>query len=92
MILLNAGAIDTNEAESTAARQSVTETPGKQLRLIKFGGPIQPEWYAMLKNSGVTIVDYIPNFTYLVYGGPAEVQRLSGEARKSSSPIKWEGA
>ena len=91
LILLNAGAVDTAEPPA-ANRSSIDASGGKRMRLIKFAGPIQPSWYAMLRNSGVTIVDYIPHFAYLVYGDADSLQRLSGEAARADSPITWQGA
>ena len=64
--------------------------PGKQLRLIQFKGPIQPAWVEELRQSGLQIVDYIPENTYLVYGDGAAVQRMQSRATGKSN-VRWEG-
>ena len=89
VVYLNAGAIDTSAAPAQARRMSVP-SPGKQLRLIQFAGAIQPAWVEELGQSGLQIVDYIPENTYLVYGDGAAVQRMQLRAA-GRSHVRWEG-
>lgn len=87
-IYLNAGSIDTGRAAKQASARAVTEFAGSQLRLVQFDGPIQPEWVAQLEQSGYRIVDFIPDNTYLVYGGAIALKSV----RTSAQHVQWEGA
>ena len=88
-IHLNAGTIDTGRATKKALlRAGASDFAGRQLRLVQFNGPIQPEWVEQLKGSGFQIVDYIPENAYLVYGGSAAVNALQARAKH----VKWQGA
>ncbi len=58
----------TRGRKSPSARSAAATGAGKQMRLIQFAGPIRPEWYKALVDTGVRIVTYIPNNAYLVYG------------------------
>ena len=88
-IYLNAGTIDTGHAaQKSAARAAVGEFAGRQLHLVQFDGPIQPEWVAGLVEDGYRIVDYIPDNAYLVYGEAAALKSL----RARAAHVQWEGA
>jgi subtilisin-like proprotein convertase family protein len=90
VIYLNAGNVDT-AAPQTQARAKAAVAAGKQLRLIQFDGPIQPAWVAELEKSGLRIVDYIPENTYLVYGDAPAVQSMQAKSA-GKSHVRWEGA
>lgn len=91
VIYLNAGEIDTAAPQTQARARALAATTGKQLRLIQFAGPIRPEWVADLEKSGLRIVDYVPENTYLVYGDTPAVQSMQTKAA-GQSHIRWEGA
>ncbi|CAN5370238.1 hypothetical protein BH10ACI2_BH10ACI2_21310 [soil metagenome] len=91
IIQLNAGAIDTRALESKTIARSIESFSGKKMQLVKFAGPIQPEWYAMLQKQGLEIVDYIPNYAYLVYGDATSSNKLMNRAQLADSPITWVG-
>lgn len=84
-IYLNAGVIDT---ATTAPRKAVAGATGDQLHLVQFDGPIQPEWVAQLEAAGWRIVDFVPDNTYIVYGGISARKML----RAQVSHVRWEGA
>jgi subtilisin-like proprotein convertase family protein len=88
LVLLNAGAIDTTSEKSTASAS--LEKSGKQMRLIQFVGPIRPEWYKALQETGARIVTYIPHNTYLVYGTAKALQAVHSLAANKST-VQWEG-
>lgn len=92
LILLNSGHIDTSvyskSAKPEASRSAAAAGPG--LRLVHFAGPIQPEWYEELERTGVDVIQYIPNNAYLVFGGAAELDRLSAFSRARAF-VQWEG-
>ncbi|KUK98188.1 MAG: Peptidase S8 and S53 subtilisin kexin sedolisin [Anaerolineaceae bacterium 46_22] len=48
---------------------------GPGLRLIQFHGPTKEEWLKDLEEDGVTPVQYIHPFTYLVWGAADAVQK-----------------
>ena len=85
-IFLNAGTIDTSAA--APARRALAETTGDQLHLVQFDGPIQPEWVAQLQAAGYRIVDFVPDNTYIVYGGASARKAV----RAGLSHVQWEGA
>jgi hypothetical protein len=89
-IFLNSGSINVNSADARAMKVPVKNFSGKQLRLVKFGGPIQPEWFAALRQSGVELVDYIPSYAYLVYGDYASMSRIQVNSKQANSPVKWD--
>ncbi len=85
-IHLNAGAIDTSTP--APAQRAAADTAGDRLHLVQFDGPIQPEWVAQLEASGYRIVDYVPDNTYIVYGGATARKTL----RAGLSHVHWQGA
>src|SRR5262249_13983659 len=87
LILLNSGAVDTSAQQ---AQSSGEATAGKHMRLVQFPGPIQPEWFEALKATGVRIVSYIPNNTYLVYGSGMSLRSVSTLA-STNAPVQWNG-
>ena len=60
------------------------------MRLVQFVGPIRPEWYKALVATGVHVVTYIPNNSYLVYGTAKTLQAVHNLASDRSS-VQWEG-
>ena len=90
MIRLNARPINTGAPEAKAMRKSVGAFTGKHLHLVQFAGPIKERWLAELKASGVQIVSYIPENTYLIYGDAAALARMQTWAG-ASEEAQWEG-
>jgi len=86
-ILLNTGVLDTR----TTTEPRAPVAPGKQLHLVQFTGPIQPEWHAQLIARGLRIVSYIPNNTYLVYGAAAAVPQAAA-LQNGNDGVAWTGA
>jgi len=91
LILLNSATINVRSAETQAARKLVESFDGKRMHLIRFKGPIQPEWQKILTDKGLEIVDYIPNYTYLVYGDANTINSLQTFSKDATSPIEWDG-
>jgi hypothetical protein len=91
LIMLNSGVVDTTSErgirlqKSGAGRNGV----GRRLHLVQFPGPIKPEWYDALRNTGAEIVTYIPNNAYLVYGNKASLQRIQRAAQRDGL-LQWE--
>lgn len=95
-ILLNAGKINVQVEKmkgGDAKEAAKVETlPGEQLHLIRFNGPIKSAWVESLKREGLTVVDYIPHYTYLVWGDSSAIQKVRSVSRNAASPIEWEGS
>ena len=89
LVLLNSGAIDTSTPAAQALRVAPDGAGGKQMRLIQFAGPIQPEWYAALVATGVRIVTYIPSNTYLVYGTATTLLALR-QLAANTAIVQWD--
>lgn len=91
LILLNAGSLDTTSDDAVKLRQaaSAAQFRGRQLHLVQFPGPVKPEWYTSLLNTGVEIISYIPNNAYLVYGDASALRRVKRAAR-SDAFLQWD--
>ena len=90
VVLLNAGPIDTTDQEFEKKTLQLQAFSGARLHLVQFAGPIKPEWYQELVETGVEVVTYIPNNAYLVYGDSRSLRRIRGLASQRSH-IQWEG-
>ena len=86
VIYLNAVQINAKSAYAQSLRTAVDDFAGRRLHLVRFQGPIQPDWPKMLTESGAEIVDYIPNYTYLVYGDSTSLQKIQTTAAVAESP------
>jgi len=89
-IQLNARLIDSASKEADALRGARAPTSGRQLHLVQYVGPIQRRWYEVLEATGVRIVDFIPDYTYLVYGDEPALTELQSLARSEGSGIRWD--
>ncbi|MBS1758837.1 MAG: S8 family serine peptidase, partial [Bacteroidetes bacterium] len=92
VIYLNSLHLDASDPALKNVNNAMSAFNGKQMHLVKFGGAIQPEWYKLLTDAGVKIVDYIPNYAYMVYGDYNTISNIRAEAAKANSPIIWDGA
>ena len=92
LILLNAGIIDTARADVQALRRNFAKPSGKStgMRMVQFVGAVKPEWHEAMSRTGVRIVTYIPNNTYLVYGDGAALANLRQWAEDSDF-VQWDG-
>ncbi len=89
VVMLNAGRLDTRRTEVKALRTSVGNFSGRRMHLVQFAGPVQPAWRDELLAAGVTIVTYIPENSYLVYGDAASIAKV--QALAANAPhIQWE--
>lgn len=90
VIRLNAGHIDPASQKAERLRGVVPKSEGKRLYLVQYAGPIQRSGYELLKGTGVEIVDFIPDFAYLVYGDPASLNRMQDLIGSRESGIRWD--
>lgn len=91
LLLLNARQIAVKSQDAQAERRAIESFAGKRMHLFRFSGPIRGEWVKMLTDSGAEIVDYIPHYTYLIYGDSPSLQRVKEKATEAQSPIQWDG-
>jgi|GEM_PF-1663189 len=89
LLHLNAGTLDPSSDALAAQRGSVAKTEGRQLHLIQFAGPIKPDWYSALAASGAQIVDYVPDYAYIVYADATALSALNQLAQGPS--VQWNG-
>ncbi len=54
--------------------------------LVQLRGPIYENWTASLKSTGLTIISYFPNYTYLVRGTTDQLEQA-----KLLDCVKWTG-
>ncbi len=95
-ILLNAGTINVKAIKMGVSgdEKEVGQTAklsGERLHLVRFNGPIKSAWVDSLKRERVTVVDYIPNYTYLIWGDDAAISSIKSISKNAASPIEWEG-
>ena len=86
-ILLNSGTVDSE----TAARAPIEPFEGSRLFLVQFDGAIQPQWLDALRADGVRVVNYLPNFAYLVWADAAAMAQVQDRAASDKSAIVWVG-
>ena len=60
---------------------------GAGLRLVQFYGPTQDAWLAGLEAAGLKVLQYYPNYAYLVWGTAA-----AAEAADALDFVRWTGA
>jgi hypothetical protein len=88
-------------ANSVNAQATAT---GRQIRVVKFSGPIKNDWVKRLKATGCEIVGYIPNNTYLIWGTGGQLASVAkldlgaladqaGQVAQAEDahPIRWMG-
>jgi subtilisin family serine protease len=56
-------------------------------RLVQFAGPVQDQWLQQLEDAGLTVLQYYPHNTYLVWGRPEQTQAV-----ESLGVVRWQGA
>ncbi len=93
VIYLNATPIDTTTENAQLLRAQGADLGkrggGAGLHLVQFAGPIRDEWIEGLKQTGVKIVNYIPNNAYLVWGNGASLNAMRKMAG-AGGPIQFE--
>lgn len=88
-IYLNAGTLT---ASSRAERAPIKESVGNRLHLVQFAGPIQPQWLEDLRKDGLHVVDYIPDYTYVVWGDEIAIAKLRQRGLlELDSGLAWPG-
>lgn len=89
-IRLNAEKLDTRTPGTQSQRQARGAFSGRRLHLVQFVGPVKTQWRNELLATGVQIIDYIPENTYLVFGNAAALVKVQKLA-KTATYIQWDG-
>ncbi len=93
----SSGALDTSGRDLRAVEHlpSPANSRSTNTRVIQFRGPVKSEWIARLLAAGLEIIGYIPNNSYVVRGGAAELARTAalhgGPSADDARPIQWMG-
>ncbi len=88
-IKLKSAVFDPVENGSTmASLNTISSSSGTGYYIVQFPGPIENEWLETLQSSGIEIIEYIPDYAYLV-GINSGVKISSNEL--SSLPVRWAG-
>ena len=69
-----------------STNQKITAS-GEGLHLVQFFGPTKAEWLKSLEEQGISILQYIYPFTYVVWG---DLSRMNNENRLEA--VRWMGA
>lgn len=92
IVMLKRGQIDTTGPEPRVSQDmKASSVAGRALHLVQLFGPPTPDALDALKATGVKIVSYIPNNTYLVWGSQSQLSRVR-ELRNRGDVAQWEGA
>ncbi|HEY6042561.1 MAG TPA: hypothetical protein VIX58_10545, partial [Anaerolineae bacterium] len=62
-----------NASPSSSRTQTLLARASDSLVLLQLRGPVTPADRAALERTGVTLLEYIPDFAYLVRGAPAQI-------------------
>ncbi|MFC4263146.1 S8 family serine peptidase [Ferruginibacter yonginensis] len=92
VIYLNAIQLNTALPSVQTLRSPITSFVGKRMHLVKFATVIQPAYLQLLKDADADVIDYIPNYTYLIYANSASIQQIQQAAKNKANAIDWEGA
>lgn len=90
VIRLNSGYIDPASQKADRLRGALPKSDGKRLHLVHYAGPIQRSAWEALVGTGVQIVDFIPDYAYLVYGDERSLGRMQELIGSRESGIRWE--
>jgi hypothetical protein len=89
-IMLHSGWLDTRTPAVKAVATKAAAFTGKRLHLVQFAGPVRPEWFESLRETGARVLTYVPQNAYLVYAdspSAAKVQALAAQAPH----VQWQG-
>ncbi|MCE5247249.1 S8 family serine peptidase [bacterium] len=82
-LLLRGGAVDPASLPPVVA---AAKAAGPRLQVVQFAGPIQPAWRAAIDAAGLKVLDYLPDYAYVVWGDDAALGKLI-----SAAPARWSG-
>ncbi len=78
---LHRGTFDAQERRPSAANEVFDQVAPGPYAIIQFRGPVTPADRAMLSRTGITILEYLPDFAFLVEGTDAQLATASTLSR-----------
>ncbi len=90
VVQLNAGLLDTTGLVAQELHALASDFAGQELFLVQFAGPMTPEWYEELEQTGIQIIVSIPTNAYLVYANHSGLGRLL-RMEASGQGVQWVG-
>jgi hypothetical protein len=81
--------VTTAPTVASTLQQQRTDDP--QFWLVQFVGPVKDSWLAMVQETGVALVSYIPNHAYIVWGDGESLTALDRLVAERSE-VQWAGA
>lgn len=88
VIRLVSGEIDTSKQPqaTVSSLKTIAGDNSEALTIVQFQGPIQTEWIDNLKQSGIKVHNYLPDYAYIVSFKPEKLNTI-----KSSKGVSWVG-
>jgi hypothetical protein len=91
LVMLKRGQIDTAGPEPKISDDLVQPSRSpRSLHLVQMFGPPTTDSFHAIEATGVKVVSYVPNNTYLVWATPAQLGRVRA-LRQRSDIVQWEG-
>jgi hypothetical protein len=91
LVLLKRGQIDTTGPDPKVSDYLLQPSGmAHTLHLVQLFGPPTPDSLRAVKATGVKVVSYVPNNTYLVWATPAQLGRVRA-LRERSDIVQWDG-
>jgi hypothetical protein len=92
------GDLDTSDEDLRAGSEQLSALnleAHPKTRVIHFSGPIKRQWMERLRATGIKVIGYIPNNSYVIHGSARALARtalLHAEALTDDArPIQWMG-
>ncbi|HLG17141.1 MAG TPA: S8 family serine peptidase [Blastocatellia bacterium] len=90
VILLRAGALDTQELAADGGSAEDQPPTADGLYIVQMVGPVKQEWLEQLESNS-EVLAYIPNNAYLVRATPQQFAGIEGMKSSPDSFVQWTG-
>ncbi|MGA9771908.1 MAG: S8 family serine peptidase [Blastocatellia bacterium] len=91
IVMLRRGQIDTAGPEPRVSEDLRQQSSSpRALHLVQFFGPPTTDAMNMLKATGVEVISYVPNNSYLVWATPSQLSRVRA-MRARADVVQWDG-
>ena len=78
-IMFRGQTLDPSDRHTLAPAELAALPPMDGAYLVQFAGPIKTKlWPALVRQQGLSIVDYVPDYCFLVWGKPGQIAPLLG--------------
>src|SRR5262249_34130731 len=78
LLRLRSGAYDPLRVAAVADRTRTAVSDEPSLYLVQFKGPVRAEWRRALESTGAAVLDYVPDFAYLVRASGSAAGHFAG--------------